>query len=304
MCMNRKRTALLTIEFQFHPRPDPLAPSSTPASPPFKLITHRNSIDKPLLTILREQLTERNKSKKDPPPAWINSLIFPDLDDPDAFSPPICVMRTSFDPLASVRPRSSGLQPGSMISSAYHKLETNQPLMSALKHKNFVEFPTIEVWAEGTFRGTLINDTGSLLHDGDNSSPARKRRKLNAAQSKRAMNGLLGGYGSEEETGEEDAEEKNVLKVLDGYPGSDNENASEEAGEDDQFDDGLGDEDAEGETDEEYEDDAQRVASLLETLRQSGALRADVLVLENDEDDQVDWGDFANEEDNVDDIVT
>lgn len=211
-------------------------------------------------------------------------------------------MRTSFDPLAPVRPCAAGARPGSIRSAAYHRLDVHAPLGEALRHRTFVEYPTIEVWAADAFCGTLVDDSGALVREGAPlASPVRKRRKLSAAQSRKAMVGLLGVYGSDgeeggegDEAGAEEAEERNVLQLLDGYPGSDEE---DEDGPDggDEYDDGLGDEDAEGETDEEYEDDARHLAALLETLRESGALRGDSLAHE-DEDEQVDWGEYAQED--------
>ncbi|KAH9938252.1 uncharacterized protein B0H18DRAFT_1205524 [Fomitopsis serialis] len=256
----KNRTALLTIELKFHPPPDPLQPSSQQKRQPFSLLTHRNALERPLLEVMRAQVAERKKSKKgDPFPTWISSLIVPDPDDPEGFTMPICVMQTPLDPLASLdaRRNAAGPRPGHVRCEAYYKLDPAKPIGVNLKHKNFVEFPTIEIWEEGSFHGTIVDDQGSVQREAEEPTP--KRRKLSVREGKKAINGLLGGYGSEEEE-----------------------------------DDGLLDEDAEGETDDELEAGPEDLAVLLEQLRQAGALRDP----EGDEE-QVDWGDSGDEHEDV-----
>ena len=306
--MDRNRTALLTIELKFHPPPDPLQPSAQQTRQPFSLLTHRNALERPLLDAMRAQVTERKKSKKgDPFPAWISPLIFPDPDDPEGFTIPVCVMRTPLDPLAALQSRASaGPRPGHVRCEAYYKLDPTKPIGAILKHKNFVEFPTIEIWEEGAFRGTVVDDQGSVQREVE--EPPPKRRKMSAREGRKAINGLLGGYGSDEEG--EQREEKNVLDLLGGYAGSDDEEGEVVAGTRSQagasglgeeYDDGLSDEDAEGETDDEAEAAPEDLAVLLEQLRQAGALRdpgADgplAGVVEGDEE-QVDWGESDDEQ--------
>ena len=307
--MDRNRTALLTIELKFHPPPDPLQPSTQQTRQPFSLLTHRNSLEKPLLQAMRTQVTERKKSKKgDPFPTWISPLIFPDPDDPEGFTLPVCAMRTPLDPLAALQSRASAIpRPRHVRWEPYYKLDLTKPIGVILKHKNFVEFPTIEVWEEGAFRGTIVDDQGSV--QGGAEEPPPKRRKMSAREGRKAINGLLGGYGSDEEEGEQ-GEEKNVLDLLGGYAGSDDDESEAVAGAQSQarvgglgeeYDDGLSDEDAEGETDDEAEAAPEDLAVLLEQLRQAGALRdpgADGPldgVVEGDEE-QVDWGESDDEQ--------
>lgn len=305
--LDRHRTALLTIELKFHPPPDPLQPSTQQSRQPFSLMTHRNALEKPLLEAMRSQVTERKKSKKgDPLPAWISPLLFPDPDDPEGFTMPICAMRTPLDPLAALQSRASAPRPGHVRCEAYYKLDPTKPIGAGLKHKNFVEFPTIEIWEEGSFRGTIVDDQGSVQRDTE--EPPPKRRKMSAREGRKAITGLLGGYGSDEEEGEQ-REEKNVLDLLGGYTGSDEEEGGASGGTQpradatglgDEYDDGLSDEDAEGETDDEAEAAPEDLAVLLEQLRQAGALRdpgADgrlAGVVEGDEE-QVDWGESEDE---------
>ncbi|GBE79642.1 hypothetical protein SCP_0208420 [Sparassis crispa] len=305
----KNRTALLTVEFKIHSPATPLAPSSQP-DPPYTLLIHRNSLEKSLLSILQTHVCERSKSKKDKaPPSWVAPLVFPDTDVPDGFVPPTCVMRTPIDPLASLSAQfnTSMPRPGHILCAGYYKLDPSQPLSSVLKHKNFVEFPTVEVFEDGAFQGTIVDDHGTVLRDTEEERRP-KRRKLNVKEGRNAINGLLGGYGSEEEG---TTEELNVLDMLGGYAGSDDEGPGEDGHEqvdragalalnEGSAEEELFDEDAEGETDDEVEGDAQNLAALLEQLRHAGALRdpaADgVLSRFSDADEQVDWGESDGDE--------
>ena len=65
-----------------------------------------------------------------------------------------------------------------------------------LRNKQFVEFPTIEVWEEGAFQGVLLDESGTFGLQREQ-RPV-KRRKLNATQGRAAIAGLLGDYGSED----------------------------------------------------------------------------------------------------------
>ncbi|KZT74288.1 hypothetical protein DAEQUDRAFT_720449 [Daedalea quercina L-15889] len=299
----KNRTALLTIELKFHPPPDPLQPSSQQTRLSFSLLTHRNALERPLLEVMRSQVAERKKSKKgDPFPAWISSLIFPDPDDPEGFNMPVCVMRTPLDPLAALNAR-HGPRPGHVRCEAFYKLDPAEPIGANLKHKNFVEFPTIEIWEDSSFHGTIVDDQGSVQREAE--EPAPKRRKMSVREGKKAINGLLGGYGSEEEG--EETEEKKVLGLLGGYAGSDDEDqidgktdARLQVGVTSPYDDGLLDEDAEGETDDEAEAAPEDLAVLLEQLRKAGALRdpgADGQLegMVDGDEEQVDWGESGDE---------
>lgn len=292
------------------------------------MLTHRNRLDRSIMVNLSTRLSERSASKKKekPLPEWLVELVQPNAEDPDAFVKPTCVMQTKLDPLASISSGRynghSGLRPGHVTRQAYYKLDFGAPLTEALKHKNFVEFPTIEVWEDGSFEGIIVDDKGSVvLRDGDldeelDGGRKRKRRKMGVKEGKKALGGLLGGYGSEPEgSGAEDGkEEENVFNLLSGYAGSGDE---DDGAPDDQarkafesqFDYELGDEDAEGETDDGEEDedeeggedqdatrnDPEALAKLLHELRQAGALReppaSGRIAGLGDAEDEVDWGD-------------
>lgn len=297
----KNKTALFTVEFKFHPPPDPLAGPAEPQDQPFVLLTHRNPIDKTLLATLQSQVADRSKSKKgEPVTPWLKPLVIPEPNAPDAFTPPTCVMRTSLDPLASLSAHgSTNPRPGHIICEGYYQLDPAQTLASVLKHKSFVEFPTIEIWEDGAFHGAIVDDQGALL--GDTEEPRQKRQKLSAGESRKAMSGLLGGYGSEEDG--EDAEERNIMDLLGGYAGSDDDEEGQQAEPAPMAseDDGLGDEDAEGETDDELEAQPEDLVALLEQLRQAGALRdprtdGHFTGLVNGEDERVDWGDSGGED--------
>ncbi|CAL1700908.1 unnamed protein product [Somion occarium] len=302
----KNKTALLTIEFIFHPPPNPY-PSSAPEQP-FTLLTHRNRFEDSILTCVQSKLAERGKSKKEKPiPVWVIDLIAPNPDDVEAFTNPTCVMPTKVDPLASLQSRPTILRPGHIVREGYYKLEPTESLEKVLRHKQFVEYPTIEIWEDGSFNGTVVDDRGAVMHNSEDERKP-KRRKLGVREGRKAINGLLGGYGSEDEEEEDEKEERNVMGLLAGYTGSDEEGEGDkEPAPGDQLpppspldEDEWGDEDAEGETDDEYvEESAENVAAMLEKLRQAGVLRdpsSDGRVsLAVDEDEQVDWGDSGDE---------
>ncbi|TCD70837.1 hypothetical protein EIP91_001527 [Steccherinum ochraceum] len=301
----RLNTALMTVEFVFHAPPDPYAPSSQAPDPPVTILTHRNRLDETVAQCVQARIAERVKSKKEKQvPQWLQDLVVPDPSDPDSFQTPTCVMPTVLDPLASLQSRTTALRPGHIKRQGFYKLDFKDSLQTALKHKQFVEYPTIEVWEKDAFTGTLVDDGGSvMLEEADERKP--KRRKLGAREGKKAITGLLGAYGSdEEEDGEDAREEKNVFDLLAGYAGSDDEEASEGAKPAAAVvphyldDDELGDEDAEGETDDEMgeEPNPEELAAMLQKLREAGALRdtsanSRLATTVLDEEEQVDWGD-------------
>jgi len=99
----------------------------------------------------------------------------------------------------------------------FTKLNGEQKLSSLLRNKQFVEFPTIEVWEEGVFRGVLLDESDAFGLQREQ-GPA-KRRKLNATEGRAAIVGLLGDYGSEDSD-----EADTALTKLGEYEGSGAEN--------------------------------------------------------------------------------
>lgn len=248
--------------------------------PPFVLLTHHNKFNLDLLSILRRQVGKRPSSKTDVPiPAWAQMLVSPDPDDPESFVLPLCVMRAKVDSLGP-------LTPGQRFSNrevSYWQLDSSQKLSALLRDKHFVEFPTIEVWHEGAFRGTIVDSRGAIERVIEEERRP-KRRRLDVQAGKKAIKGLLGGYGSESEQDEE-GEESNVLSMLGGYAGSDNEDSPAVAGaEEEDITELLDEEDAEGEDDTDYR-------TMLDSLQVSkGKEGVDGI------DDVVDWGDSGSEE--------
>jgi hypothetical protein len=260
--------ALLTIEFIFRAPPNPSAPSTQPRDPPYTLLTHKNHFETPLITLLQSKVPKRaTKSQTNPSlPHWITSLVHPDLDDPDSFIPPQCFMAAQIDPRLGLRSHST-----------LYKLDPAQKLSILLRDKPFVEFPTIEVWEEGdtAFVGTIVDVQGSVMKyaDDDDDERKAKRRKLDVGAGKKAIHGLLGDYGSDEDDGD-GREEGGVLSMLGEYAESDEGDVEVEVEAEDP------------EEDEETADVQLDPAALLELVRQAQALDPHA-----GDEDLVDWGD-------------
>lgn len=123
------------------------------------------------------------------------------------------------------------------------KLDGERRLSALLRDKQFVEFPTIEVWEEGAFRGVLCDGAGAFELRGGQ-GPA-KRRRLDVTKGRAAIVGLLGGYGSEDD---DDDEANMALTRLGEYEGSDAENEQQTTSEESDTDGPMeGDGDDEGE---------------------------------------------------------
>ena len=258
----------LTIEFVFHKPKDPLAPSSRPADPPYRLYTHKNDIRNSLISLIRSKLQgpDVKSKRREAYPAWIKSLVFPDNQDPEAFTNPQCVMAACLDPLVSKRLRLPS-------RNVYCSLDCTQPVETLLHHMHFVEFPTIEVWEE--FEGTVVDIQGVVQQE-EQRPP--KRRKLNHRAGKKAIQGLLDGYGSSDEEVREESQK--ILATLEQYAGSEDE----ELGPGLKEDNGTGPDDDENDGVNEEAD--PRV--LLELIRN---LREREIAWTFEKDDAVDWGD-------------
>lgn len=301
--LDRNKTALLTVEFTFHPPRSVLAPPGQPPDPPFTLVAHRIALETPLLSTLQTHVAERNKSNKEKGvPPWVLALSLPDEDVPDSFTPPLCVMSTPLDPLAALHANPSVPQPSRILREGFYKLDSNKPLGAVLKHKHFVEFATIDVWEEDAFHGIIVDDKGTIVRDSV-AEHRPKRRKLNLKRTAKAMGGLLAGYGSDDDgSGADGAQAQNGMNLLGAYADSDEEAAATATAA--AFDinaDEWGDDDAEGETDEEYGGSPEELAAMLQKLREAGALRGSG---KNGalggfgalDEEQVDWGESDDEE--------
>ncbi|KAF9534931.1 hypothetical protein CPB83DRAFT_843172 [Crepidotus variabilis] len=259
----KTRTGYLTIEFKIYKPKDSFAPASMSADPPFTLLTHRNTIDKGLLTSLRNCLNglgSKSKNQSSAYPDWVRRLVFSSDDGNGAedFTNPHFIVLTRFDHLNS----SNFEKP----KYAYQVLDPTQPLSITLQHTHFVEYPTIEVWEE--LDKTIVDKEGNLQQEEESQRP--KRRKMNVKAGKKAISGLIGAYGSssedEEKIPEDESEshQQNGLAALGDYSGSEDEKEIEPA-------------------------------ALLELMRKAQA-GGDSWALEGNEDEVVDWGDIDGEE--------
>lgn len=293
---NKNQTALLTIQFKFHPSAEARSTSSSDTLKPFTLLTHRNNISTTLLSLIQKHVQERMNKKSNNKlsassntistassfPSWISSLVIPPPEDPENFTTPTFVIAAPADP--SILVRSAALlastapilgqtrfrnKEASTRSKVYHALEPTEPLSKSLRGTQFVEFPLIEVWEE--FSGVIVDKkTGGIRHTGGQEEPKRKRRKLNPEEGIKAMTGLLGDYGSDEEEGEGQVEEDASANVV-GYVESD----VEEEGQDNIVDEEIAldeeewsDADAEGEID--FDADPAIILKLMEQAKREG----------------------------------
>ncbi|KAH9966042.1 hypothetical protein BC827DRAFT_1094655, partial [Russula dissimulans] len=262
----KKRTAFLTVEYRIHPTVA-LDAGLGQAQEPYTLLTHRNDFDLPLRDLFQSHIFQRTKGKtRADLPTWVKTLTLPDPDIPDAFTPPQFFIRAPLDPLS-----------GRSEKFGFIELDSERRLSASLRHKQFVEFPTIEVWEEGAFRGVLLDGAGALELQGGQ-RPA-KRRRLDVTKGRAAIAGLLGGYGSD--AGDE---ADMALTRLEEYEGSDAENEQPTTSDEDD----TGDLTAESNDDDYDEEEPNSVvdpAALLAMVQKVQG-RHD----EDEEYDEVDWG--------------
>jgi hypothetical protein len=215
---------------------------------------------------MRTHVTANTKPQKHiPAPDWVRSLVCQDPDDPESFSAPDCTMITPVDPRSSLMLREK---------TGCYKLDPSQKLSVILRNKSFVEFPTIEIWEE--FRGTIVDAQGDIIHYAEEESPL-KRRKLNPKAGRKAIRGLVGGYGSGDEG---KTEERDVLSMLGGYAESDGDDVVVESDpEEHSIGENHGDE-------EENIDSDLGSATLLQAMQQ---VREGEEWIGSPREDQVDW---------------
>ena len=265
---NRKKVAFLTVKYNIHPSPDLNAnPNENSVQSPYILLTHRNNSNLSLHNLFQSRVSERTKGKgRAEFPTWVKILALPNPDVPDTFTPPQFFIRAPLDLLSGQRER-----------FGFIKLNGEQKLSSLLRDKQFVEFPTIDVWEEGAFCGVLLDASGTFGLQREQ-RPA-KRRKLNTTQGRAAIAGLLGEYGSEDSD-----EADTALAKLGEYEGSGAEEEqltpSEEGHTDALSEDG--DDDDEDEAGSEVVVDP---ATLLAMVQEARGRNEDI------EYDKVDWED-------------
>lgn len=274
---SRTQAAFITIQFKFHP---PAEASSTPefgSLRSFTLLTHRNSLLTPLLSLVQKHIrdyqnrkpaTKSNKFGDAPSlPVWLPSLIIPPPEDPENFTIPTFTIATPSDPILLARSTTlpSGSVPHqnslSVKPKAYYNLDPNESLTQCLRGTQFVEFPMIEVWQQ--FSGALVDKTtGNVRCLGGEIEPRTKRRKIDPEGGRKAINGLVGDYGSDDEEGDGAGQSK--MEGLVGYAESESDGMEE----DNTVDDEIGNEDSD--EDEDVEVDPAVLLELLQRAKQDG----------------------------------
>jgi hypothetical protein len=179
-----------------------------------------------------------------------------------------------------------GFLSGQREKVGFIELPGERKLSTLLRNRQIVEFPTVEVWEEGAFRGVLLDDAGAIESQG-RKRPA-KRPKLDVTKGRAAIAGLLGGYGSEDD--EDDEEADTTLTMLADYEGSGDEKEQATTSEESEADtDGSAEDDEENEGELDVAaDPATLLAMVREAQRQHG---------EDEEYGEVDWGWGESEQD-------
>ena len=292
MGMYRQKKVYLTIEFLFvkgHGTTDSI-----------RLVTHKNDIDQPLLTLLQthvgEKLKQTAKQAKSQAKSkvstngettleWLKDLVFPDPPDQlEFFTTPLCLIRSTKPFAPSQRASFKCLK-----SRSYHSLDPSQKLSQSLRQKEFVEFPLIEIWEKDAFIDCGFVETekhnGWYEKDAEESDGRpRKRRKVEVMgkkQGEAVVKGLLGGYGSseDEEEGSDDQCPPEALDRLGQYEESDDQG---EGGLEVPHPDVMDDSESSGSDDEVVDP-----AVLIQQLKSAGfAFNPAGL-----DDEEVDWGD-------------
>lgn len=146
----------------------------------------------------------------------MNTLLYPETElgeVEDSFKAPICLLSSN----------SEGQR------NAFYKLDPIIPLMEALAHTSFIEFPTVEVYeASWSPRDVNILDTsGVVLHHHLEDEPQRKRVKLGKQAGATKIHSFVGDYGSSSE-GEAEAPEQIVFDSLRQYSDSEEDGEMED----------------------------------------------------------------------------
>ncbi|KAJ4472207.1 hypothetical protein J3R30DRAFT_3298962 [Lentinula aciculospora] len=277
----KNQTAYLTLEFKFHPPQDP---TTSRKVPPFTFLTHRNNIKTPLLSLVANQVRERRDDhvvEKSAFPPWLLELVeqipnsTPDSEN-TTFSPFDSLIRA---PVPQIPPTALTIT-GTRIKAAYHRVVPAEPLFTALRNTSFIEYPTMELWPQGEFSGIVADQHAEPAASGSAKRRA-KRQKIELKAGKKAISELLGEYGSEDESGQEEEQKaekddraQNGLTMLGVYADSDEEGKIEVDSDED--DDGL-------------EVSPEVLLELMKKAQGHGSW------LEDSKDERVDWGDDDTE---------
>ena len=183
------------------------------------------------------------RSKKNPPPAWISGLLPSETSTEEKQLEVDAVYLLSEPPPRPREPRK------------YHILDQSRTLRELLKGRSFVECPTIEVMSRSDYDAVTSIVTGftaglpveipaddGFLHDDSGSEDEglhrRKRRKLDPDAGKELLSGLMA-YGSDTSgsdgepgrlrTGDTRSGKPSVFEVLGDYESDDLKSSEEES---------------------------------------------------------------------------
>lgn len=240
----RQKQAFLSVEFLFRQGSPSLTGTRTGENLTYSVLAHRNGLDTRVSAIIRTCVAER--SKKDPPPAWISRLLPSETSTEEKQLEMGAVYLLSEPPTRPREPRK------------YHTLDQSRTLRELLKGRSFVECPTIEVMSPSDYDAittTVAESTAAhpdeiladnaALHDDsgseDETRHRRKRRKLDPDAGKRLLRRLLA-YGSDDtsgsdgeagrlRTGDTRAGKPSVFDALGDYESDDLQSSEEEESE-------------------------------------------------------------------------
>ncbi|KAJ3788828.1 hypothetical protein GGU10DRAFT_261857 [Lentinula aff. detonsa] len=273
----KNQTALLTIEFKFYPPQDP---TSSKQMPSFSFLTHRNNTKTPLLSLVANQVRDRHKHATEQSifPSWLLEFVeeISTSDSEQTTSSP-------FDSLirAPILPTALTIT-GTRPKAAYHRILPTVSLLTALRNTHFVEYPTLELWPQGEFSGIIADQHAETqAHDSSEMAERRaKRRKIELKAGKKAISGLLDGYGSQDESGQEgeekaedDRQAQSGLKMLGAYSDSDDQDGKIEV-----------------DSDEDVEVSPEVLLELMRKAQGRSPWPDD-----SKDDERVDWGDDDSE---------
>ncbi|KAF8341313.1 uncharacterized protein EI90DRAFT_3033489 [Cantharellus anzutake] len=216
----RTRSIYLTLELKVHP------PRASNASS-FKLLIQNNNLGSQFHTLLSNHFYSSSPPDKslDSWPSWILELI----DSLPVTPTPAFLSQYPPQPReisANVFGRNLG--PSAHFSNGYYQIDTSQTLAQILRDREFLEFPTFELFA--TYPS--LNEILIIAESPDIDvikRPAAKRPRIE--QHPEFVDHMLGGYGSTDNEGDpaqdrDQTDDEDVGVDILGY-GTDNDNLGE-----------------------------------------------------------------------------
>ncbi|KAG8891694.1 hypothetical protein FRB99_003417 [Tulasnella sp. 403] len=190
----KSKIAMLDVEFVLHAPKVSLSKSSDPNdSKPktFTLVGRRKDIKRPLDDILQETLSQRNSKEI---PEWVHDLLLGVISvgtskEAGNDQPEDVDMAEPSDVLFLL-PK----HPPQPPRKWFHSLQRDISLEKLLRHKRFIEWPTIHVYLRDEFDGDIVGQEPEVH---ELPSLPIKRRRVDVAGGKRILTGLIGDYASE-----------------------------------------------------------------------------------------------------------